>query len=502
RLYRTGDMARVLPDENLEFLGRIDDQIKIRGFRIEIGEIESALRQFPKVRDAVVLAREDVPGEKRLVGYLAIATAERPTVDALKKFLRARLPEYMVPADIVMLRHFPLTPGGKVDRKNLPQPELNRDDPGKVYVAPRNDLERKLVEIWEAMLGVKPIGIRDNFFELGGHSLMEVRLIGEIEKKVGLTLALNSLYHTRTIERLARMLEQKGESRPLVVPYRAEGTKPPIFSYGGSTHLADHFGDDQPIYWLEIYGGDGSRVPARIEEAAAGYVSEIRAIQPQGPYHLMGYCLGALMIFEIAQQLTRQGEEIALLGLVSPATPSFPHEQAQDAVARKTRTLRDKLRSTAEPGRWTAGGLVRTLGRIAGKIPPRIRWARRISKRWFCEGWLRTGRPLPLFLRDFYLVETGEELLQRYVAQPYRGPVIVFRSLKDGTEAQWRSVIREAEFHDSWVDHNEFLEEPYVGKIVAEIKNYLKRAEAAVSPTSPQSSTLGARNSKPQPLQS
>jgi aspartate racemase len=500
-LYRTGDLARFLPDGNLEFLGRIDDQVKVRGFRIEVGEIEAALRQFPHARAAVVVAREDVPGEKRLVGYLAIPSAHRPSVETLKRFLRARLPEYMVPVDIVMLRQLPLTAGGKIDRSNLPRPELNRDAPGKHYVAPRNDLERNLVAIWEAMLGVKPVGIRDNFFELGGHSLMEIRLIGEIEKKLGLTLALNSLYHTRTIERLARMLEQKGAARPLVVPYRAEGTKPPVFSYGGSTHLAEYFGDDQPIYWLEIYGGDGSRVPARIEEAAAGYISEIRAIQPQGPYHLMGYCLGALMIFEIAQQLKRQGEQIALLALVSPALPPLPRAQTQDASEAKRRTLRDKLRSTVEPGKLTAARLLKTIGRIARKIPPRIRWAGRISKRSFCEVWLRTGRPLPLFLRDFYLVETGDELIERYVPQPYRGPVLLFRSLNDGTEAEWRSVIPEAEFHNSWVEHNEFLEEPYVKTIVGEIQKHLERGEGANGGAS-RPTTLGAQRSNWQPMQS
>ncbi len=498
RLYRTGDLGRLLPDGNLEFLGRIDEQVKIRGFRIEIGEIEAALRQFPKARDAVVLAREDVAGEKRLVGYLAIATAERPSVETLKKFLRARLPEYMVPGDFIMLRQFPLTAGGKVDRRRLPPPEFNRDEPGKEYAAPRTDLERHLVEIWQAMLGVKPIGIHDNFFELGGHSLMEVRLIGEIEKKVGLTLSFNSLYHMRTIERLARMLEQKGKSLPLVVPYRTEGTKPPIFSYGGSNHLADHFGEDQPIYWLEVHGGDGSRVPARIEEAASGYLREIRAIQPHGPYHLMGYCLGALMVFEIAQQLLRQGEQVALLGLVSPAAPAFPQQQRP---GKKPPTLRDKLRSTVEPEGLTAGGLFRTLGKLARKIPPRIRWTERISKRWFCELWLRTGRPLPLFLRDFYLVETGYELIERYVPKPYGGPVLIFRSPNDGTEAQWRNIICQAEFHNSWVDHNEFLEEPYVGKIVAEIKDHVQRTQTVFSAPAPQTSTLRKQNSETQPVE-
>jgi thioesterase domain-containing protein len=199
----------------------------------------------------------------------------------------------------------------------------------------------------------------------------------------------------------------------------------------------------------------------------------------------MGYCLGALVIFEIAQQLRGQGEQIALLALVSPAIPSF----RDGAVAHRPPTLRDRLKRTAEPGKLTAGALLRTLGRLAAKIPPRITWARRLSKRWVCERWLDSGRPLPLFLRDFYLVETGDELIQRYVPRHYPGPVSIFRSANDGTEAQWRSVIPRAEFHNTWVDHNEFLEEPYVGTIVAEIKNFLQRCERKTSDRALQTST-------------
>ena len=478
RMYRTGDVARFLPDGNLEFLGRIDDQVKIRGFRIEIGEIESALRQFPNARDAVVLAREDAPGEKRLIGYLAIAGEHRPAVETLKSFLKSRLPEYMVPVDFVMLRQFPLTPGGKIDRRNLPRPEFTRDQPGRDYVAPRTDLERKLAEIWEAMLDVKPIGVRDNFFELGGHSLMEVRLVGEIEKKLGLTLPLTSLYYTRTVERLARMLERAGEGSSLVVPYRTTGAKPPIFSHGGSTHLGDHLGEDQPVYWLQVYGGDGTRVPGSIAEAAADYLREIRRIQPAGPYFLMGYCFGALMILEVAQQLKRHGEQVAFLALVSPAIPSFRRQGIQAAVSHRPPTLGEKFKRTIEPGKITVAGLARTLKSIAAKIPPRIRWAKRLSKRWLCERWLDSGRPLPLFLRDFYLLETGDELIRQYVPEHYSGPVIIFRSLRDGTEADWRSVMPEAEFHNSWVDHNDFLEPPYVETLVAEVKSFLRRAAA------------------------
>jgi thioesterase domain-containing protein len=344
------------------------------------------------------------------------------------------------------------------------------------------------------MLGVRPIGVRDNFFELGGHSLMEVRLVGEIERKLGLTLPLTSLYYTRTVERLAKMLEQKGAANSLVIPGRTEGSRAPIFSHGGSTHLADHLGDDQPIYWLQVYGGDGSRVAGSIEEAAAHYLREIRQIQRQGPYYLMGYCLGALMIFEIAQQLSRQGEKIALLALIDPAIPSFHHAPG---AGREASSL---SRSPNGFYRRLIGLL--QFGKLPAKLRGRMRWAGRISRRWLCERWLESGHPLPVFLRDSYLVETGDELIQRYVPAHYPGPAIIFRSLADGTEEEWRRVIPRGEFHNSWVDHNEFLEEPYVGTLVTEVKSHLKRAETMVSAAPHENSSVQGRSSQSNPAQS
>jgi thioesterase domain-containing protein/acyl carrier protein len=374
---------------------------------------------------------------------------------------------------------------------------LNRDDPDKAYIAPRSDLERKLVEIWEAMLGVKPIGIRDNFFELGGHSLMEVRLVGEIEKKLGLTLPLTSLYYARTIERLAKMLEQKGAGNSLVIPGRTEGRRAPIFSHGGSTHLADHLGDDQPIYWLQVYGGDGSRVAGSIEEAAVHYLSEIRKIQPHGPYCLMGYCLGALMIFEIAQQLLRQGEKVALLALIDPAIPSLRQADAQNRAAKEPANC-----SSKRSGFYRRLNGLLQFKTLPAKLRARTRWAGKISRRWLSERWLDSGRRLPLFLRDFYLVETGDELIQRYVPTQYPGPAIIFRSLSDGTEEEWRRVIPDGEFHNTWVDHNEFLEEPYVETLVAEIKNHLTRAETMVPVAAPKGSMTPGLYSQANPTQS
>src|SRR5947209_10054106 len=169
RLYRTEDQVRWLADGNLEFLGRLDQQVKIRGFRIELGEIEAALQQCAGVRQAVVIAREDEPGDKRLVAYVVAAGAgEELESRELREQLKSKLPEYMVPSAYVQMEELPLTPNGKLDRKRLPKPEIKAS---ATRIAPRDAIEMRLKCLWEEVLGLKEIGITDNFFELGGHSL-------------------------------------------------------------------------------------------------------------------------------------------------------------------------------------------------------------------------------------------------------------------------------------------------------------------------------------------
>lgn len=202
RLYRTGDLARYFPDGSLEFLGRIDNQVKLRGLRIELGEIEAALSAHVAVRAAVVLAREDEPGEKRLVAYLLPASAEGAlSIGDLRAYLRERLPEYMVPSAYLVVDEFPLTPNGKVDRRALPAPEGAQSEAD--YVAPRNPIEEVLADIWRGVLGVELIGINDNFFELGGHSLMATRVLSKIRAILRLELPLRVLFECGTVAELA-----------------------------------------------------------------------------------------------------------------------------------------------------------------------------------------------------------------------------------------------------------------------------------------------------------
>jgi acyl carrier protein len=205
RLYRTGDLARFLPDGEIEYLGRIDNQVKVRGFRIELGEIESALLQHPALKETVVVAREDVPGDKRLVAYY-VASGQAPSLDELRAHLGQRLPEHMVPAAFVPLAAMPLSPNGKLDRKALPAPEGLRLQSDTPYVEPRTDLERNLARLWQEVLGVEKVGIHDRFFDVGGNSLLLVRAHGRLRAELGLEVSLTELFKYPSIAALAAYL--------------------------------------------------------------------------------------------------------------------------------------------------------------------------------------------------------------------------------------------------------------------------------------------------------
>jgi acyl-CoA synthetase (AMP-forming)/AMP-acid ligase II/acyl carrier protein len=212
RIYKTGDLARYLPDGNIEFLGRIDHQVKIRGFRIEPGEIEAVLTQNPAVREAVILAREDIPGDKRLVGYV-VPNENQPTASDLRSFLNDKLPEYMAPSAFVILHALPLTPTGKLDRQALPAPEQTRPALEQSFVAPRTPVEETLASIWAGVLKLDKVGIHDNFFDLGGHSLLGTQLISRIRDAFKLDLPLRNLFEAPTIDGLAQRVKKLGEKQ-------------------------------------------------------------------------------------------------------------------------------------------------------------------------------------------------------------------------------------------------------------------------------------------------
>jgi amino acid adenylation domain-containing protein len=341
RLYKTGDLARYLPDGNIEYLGRLDHQVKIRGFRVELGEIEEVLNQLPGVQTSVVIAREDSPGDQRLVAYVVSLES---AVSAWRESLRARLPDYMLPAAFVVLKELPLTPNGKVDRKALPKPDLDATLDRGNYVAPNTATERVLAAIWSEVLGVKQVGLHDNFFELGGHSLLAVRVINRINKAFSIQLPMPVFFRNPSVAELAPAIDRESAagraappqpaSAPAVaglITYQAAGTRPPLFFLHGDWtgggfycgRLSQELGEDQPFFAIPPYSSENP-VVMTIEEMAKKHVAAIQTQNPHGPYLIGGYCIGAAVALEVARQLIARGEQVLHLLLVDPTLLNSP----------------------------------------------------------------------------------------------------------------------------------------------------------------------------------
>jgi amino acid adenylation domain-containing protein len=503
RLYKTGDIGRYLTDGNIVFLGRLDHQVKIRGYRIELGEIESTLGQHSAVQQVVVIAREDSPGDKRLVAYLVPDPGRKPTTSDLRNFLREKLPEYMMPSLFIFLESLPLTSNGKVDRSALPVPDLQRRDLEKSFLAPRDVIELKLTKIFEECLKVHPIGVQDNFFELGANSIQAAFIFSRIRKTLGKQLHLAILFQAPTIEQLASLLRKEEKAAPWssLVPIQPKGSKPPIFCVHGGIgtvlfyrDLANHLGMDQPFYGLQAKGLDGIETPhSGIEEMASHYIEEIRTVQPEGPYFLGGYCLGGIVAFEMAKQLIGQGHEVALLANFNAISPTYMHpshrtintdEMQLDgktkSIPAKVSHLRDKLELLSSKEK-----LVYLL-----KILKRRSWDQLKNALWnpntqykmrgliykLCN---TLGRPLPEALAKFYLWETNANMVRAYKPQVYPGWMTIFRSpgIYQDPHLGWSGLVGGGiETCDISGEHQyprQIMIEPFVELLAEELKNYL-----------------------------
>jgi amino acid adenylation domain-containing protein len=333
RMYKTGDLGRWRPDGSIEFLGRADAQVKIRGFRIEPGEIETALRSHPDVREAIVLAREDVPGDQRLVAYVVGAVAP----EALRQHLGSRLPPYMLPAAYVALDALPITPNGKLDRAALPAPH---ESAGRTnhYEPPRTGIEQVLAKVWSRVLNMTHVGRDDHFFELGGHSMLAVRLVAEAKQR-GLGLTLQDVYAHPTLRAQAeRVLGVEPSPGAVALAVRRMGTEPTLFALPTGAEdltyafeLAAHLESDAPIYaipWPEV-------IPDSMDALAAHTVGVMRTVQPVGPYRLLGYSSGALLAYAIAQSLAEQNERVEFVGMLDcEHRPRIPVAQTPEELAK------------------------------------------------------------------------------------------------------------------------------------------------------------------------
>ncbi|MBE7122186.1 amino acid adenylation domain-containing protein [Bacillus cereus] len=324
RLYKTGDIARYLPNGNLEYLGRIDDQVKLRGYRIELGEIETVLKQHPAVSEATVILREDVKDDKRLVAYVTAAKGCDLTVSNVQQHLIDFLPYYILPSAVVVLDEFPLTVNGKLDCKQFPAPDaqlVNGD-----YMPPRDLNELQMVQIWEDMLNTQPIGIYDNFFTIGGNSLKALLLLQGIRERFGVELPLVSLFRKPTVAELCSYLQgETAENEACLIKLQQgdSGNPPLIFIHpqGGGVlpyiHLVKGLGTQETVYGLQAVGYESDEQPlTSIEEMASLYIEEIKSVMPQGPYRLVGWSLGGTVAYEMVRQLEHLGDKVEFIGLL------------------------------------------------------------------------------------------------------------------------------------------------------------------------------------------
>lgn len=458
RLYKSGDLARFLPDGNIEYLGRGDQQVKIRGFRVELGEIENALTKHPAVQQAVVAVWEDVPGNKRLVAYI-LSKEDNLHIQELRRYLGKSLPEYMVPATFSIVKKFPLTPSGKVDRKNL-QPPVAEQRSG--VVAPRSEIERLLVGIYQKILNVDGVSVVDDFFSLGGHSLLAARLLTQIREATGKQIPLSALFQSATVESLAHLIEQGGEAstEPIAMNIHAgDGSRVPFFAIVppgeealGYAMLARHMGSAQTIYKIQGHAPilDGSRPHTReeLKQLTDEYVAAIRSVQPHGPYCLGGWCDGTHIAEQIVLRLEALGEEVGLFAIFD--TWVLQHSQIRwlwklDYYRRRLRQIKGKkLSEQLASCKSVAENKVNFL---TGKQTPRTDWQQAYWPEDFSPPRFRA--PVVLFKRP--------KQLFFYINDPQMG---WGRRSESGVE------IHNIDFH-----HQDILREPHVrqfGEVLAQ----------------------------------
>ena len=346
-LYRTGDLARWLPTGELEFLGRLDHQVKFRGYRIEPGEVAAVLSAGPGIEQCVAQVR-DVGAGPRLTAYLVPTTGLDPDLGAVHRYAKEHLPAHMVPSHYLVVPALPLTSSGKIDTAALPDAAFDRGILTRPYQAAVTREEQVLVSLWSLLLGIPEVGVLDDFYELGGDSLLAAEMAQRVADELGREMPLGALAQAPTIQGLAALLRtDDARMYRSLVPLQAgvTGTTPLFVVHGGSGNvatfprLARALPAEQPVYGLQWDGFGGGRGQTSVEKMARHYLSEIREVQPHGPYLLAGQCIGGLVAHEMTRRLLETGEEVRVLvlydapNLVSPDYVGAPHRSLRRVLA-------------------------------------------------------------------------------------------------------------------------------------------------------------------------
>ncbi len=485
-MYRTGDLARFLADGEIQYLGRIDSQVKLRGFRIELGEIEAVLAKHPSVQAAVVIVREDRPGDKRLVAYV-VPSGRSVSTAQLKELARQRLPEYMVPSAFVEVQALPLSPNGKINRRQLPAPDWSSD--GGETVEPRNELETALVRIWQSVLGVPNIGIRDNFFDLGGHSIMAARVLAEVKKATGKDLPFSALFRGATVESLAQLIEQESEvgNDPVVIKIQhGESGRLPFFAIVppgeeslGFAMLARHMGPEQTVYKIQGHAPvtQGKR-PYSAEETqalASEYVAAMKSVQPRGPYCLGGLCDGTHIAEQIVLKLESQGDEVGLFAIFD----TWVLQHSQNRWLWKLSYYGQRLREMKKLG---FSERIASYKRVAENRVQNLVGAKPARTDWQHAYWPEDFTPA------------------RFLA-----PVILFKRPKqpfyyiDDPQMGWgKRTTTGVEIHEVDFSHLEILREPHVRVFGQELAECVARVSAAQATAEKHQSSLVMASSEQQ----
>ncbi|RJP52738.1 MAG: amino acid adenylation domain-containing protein [Anaerolineaceae bacterium] len=439
RHYRTGDLVRVDESGMLFYQCRADEQLKIRGVRIEPGEVEAALVQHPEVKLAAVVGHPP-ESPRALVAYVVPHGPVSEAPRELRVWLKAYLPEALLPSAVVALATLPLTPNGKLDRRALPAPESVVSEVSESD-QPRDSLETHLLAIWKRLLKREDIGIHDNFFEKGGDSLLVVMMITELENELQHSLPLALIFHAPTIADLAVVLRDRGWKPRWcsLVPIQPRGSKPPLFCVhadGGTffyTRFAPGLSPDQPFYGLQARGLDGLADPfCDLREMAAHYIREIRTVQQRGPYRLGGFSVGGVIIYEMAQQLLAQGEQVSLLAFLDAPAPDYPVYVKAHPLTRKLRNFLQL--ETGE--RWTH--VARRLGQRLRNALTSLNLKLHLRLKW----------TLTPELRIFRVRQLNQSMGDSYRPKPYTGPIHVFYAMQqplnivDDCTLGWGKYVR------------------------------------------------------------